>query len=709
LAAIIRSALASLLAAHLAVANEWEISLVNDLREISWADPPRDVLFTLMRTVLDLAREDARLGVPLSERLRVLDNKLPAAVAADRLRAVVLVESYDDDRADPASSGTWWEQALPLAGRLAAAGSPRADVADFLALLEDVCPDQRRGGLHSVLVQGLGEAPSAQEISAWKDAYETASKPLLPAWRTAWELSPVLAPEVLEPWRPLLKMLTALTGQPAPARPEPLLRVTSWVESHGSLSAEVFAARAAEERPATAVGQLVAAPVKRADVDASGARAGLLSDLVAQDPQMWARDPDGVATAAVSDPTVLAAYFNSLHRAAREGKLADGELAPIALAAFAARPAGGQGAPGTGQLQQVICNLLHRAWESGLLLDTASGEAESAVARLESLVTGWTQPRTDTPQPLLAAVDQSGGAALLSLIARAVQQAHRTGQALVDPVRAVLSQLLEGEPDDQALAVIGFCLGQLAHVDAAWVEEHADRLYALDAPWRPAAAWLRHGRPHTGILARLDRAALLQTAAGPDGIPVIDKIILSFLAGSEALGPASALLARFAAQEGGPEAVSELLSRLAGAVIRCEEASPWPEHAAALWRSVLEARLEPAALTGAGQFAYADRLDDAVWLELTARTVARQPKLEAPYQVAERAALHPDSADALRIAAALLGVQVDPFHRQEIQGHAARLFAQSNAEGTAEHEQLRIALINAGAIEAAYKDLLIGP
>jgi hypothetical protein len=257
--------------------------------------------------------------------------------------------------------------------------------------------------------------------------------------------------------------------------------------------------------------------------------------------------------------------------------------------------------------------------------------------------------------------------------------------------------------------VIGFCLGQLTHVDAAWAEEHADRLYSLDAPWRPAATWLRHGRPHTGVLARLDRTALLQTAAGPDGIPAIDKIILSFLNGSEALGPATVLLTELAAQDGGPQAVSEVLCRIAGALIHCEETSPWPERAAALWRSALDAQLEPAALTGAGRFAYADRLDDRTWLELTAPTVALQPALEAPYQVAERASRHPDSADALRIAAALLGTQVDLFHQREIEGHAARLFAQSTADGTAEHEQLRIALINVGAIEAAYKDPPTGP
>ncbi|MFF7043713.1 hypothetical protein ACIP4T_09835 [Streptomyces massasporeus] len=709
LGGIIRSVLASVLAVPLAEADTWRVGMVNDLREISPADPPRDVLFTLMRAVLDLARQDARLGVPLAERWRVLDSKLQAGAAADRLRAVVLLESYDDDRAGPVSLAAWWERALPLAGRLVAAGSARADVADFLALLEDACPDEHRADLHSVLAQGLGEAPSAPEISAWKNAYETASEPLPAAWRTVWDLSAVLAPQVLGPWGPMLEMLTGLTGQPAPARPVPRLQVTSWVERHGGLPSDVFAAQAAQDGPAAAVGQLAVAPVARGDVDAEGARAGLLGDLVSQDPQLWARDPDGVAVAAASAPAVLAAYFNSLHRAARKEELTQSELAAIALAAFAARPAAGQEGPGTQQLQQVICNLLHRAWESGLLLDTASGEAAGAVEWLRDLVTGWTRPRTDTPQPLWTALDRPGGTALISLIAWALQQAHRTGQVLPEPARGVLARLLEDEPDDQALAVIGIGLGQLADVDAAWVEEHAEPLYALDAPWRPAAAWLRQARPHAGVLARLDRTALLQAAAGPDNAPVLGKIILTFLDGSQVLSPAPALLAELAARDSGLQAVSELLSHLAQAVIRSDQASPWPERAAALWRSALEAQLEPAALSGAGRFAYVDHLDDAAWLELTAHTVARQPDLEAPYAIAERAARHPDSADALLIVAAMLGVDVDSFDRQEIQRHAARLFAQSSAQGTAEHEQLRIALINAGAIEAAYNDPAPGP
>jgi hypothetical protein len=87
LGVITRSALASVLAAPLAEVDAWQISLVNDLREISLADPPRDVLFTLMRAVLDLARQDAPGGAVTGAEARARDDALrPLAVALRRAR-----------------------------------------------------------------------------------------------------------------------------------------------------------------------------------------------------------------------------------------------------------------------------------------------------------------------------------------------------------------------------------------------------------------------------------------------------------------------------------------------------------------------------------------------------------------------------------------------------------------------------------------------
>lgn len=84
-------------------------------------------------------------------------------------------------------------------------------------------------------------------------------------------------------------------------------------------------------------------------------------------------------------------------------------------------------------------------------------------------------------------------------------------------------------------------------------------------------------------------------------------------------GPANMRLAELAAQDGGPGPAS---SGLESAPMKPARG---PEPAAALWRSALKVELEPAALTGVGRFAYADRLEDTVWLELTAWAVVQQP------------------------------------------------------------------------------------
>ncbi|WP_326793855.1 hypothetical protein OHA79_51510 (plasmid) [Streptomyces sp. NBC_00841] len=64
---------------------------------------------------------------------------------------------------------------------------------------------------------------------------------------------------------------------------------------------------------------------------------------------------------------------------------------------------------------------------------------------------------------------------------------------------------------------------------------------------------------------------------------------------------------------------------------------------------------------------------------------------------------HPHSPQALVIAAATQATApADGYRRAEIIRYAADLFAQAPVSGMPEYEKLRIATINAGAIEAAY-------
>ncbi|MET8982609.1 hypothetical protein ABZX85_44230 [Streptomyces sp. NPDC004539] len=220
-------------------------------------------------------------------------------------------------------------------------------------------------------------------------------------------------------------------------------------------------------------------------------------------------------------------------------------------AAFAVRPR--TDTPGAEQLQLVISNLLHRLWNSG-----ASPEAveADAVTWLRALITGWSTPRLDTSSPLGTATTAPGGSALLSLTAWGIQHAVRTGEGVPEPLTVVLEELLGAEPDDQALAIIGFGLGQLRHCDPAWVSAHADTLLSLESAWRPARTWLIHGRPDPVLLARLDRAGLWRALCAPRAEGALDQVFLALLEEDEPLGPAGAFLAGLAGCPGGGAAVS---------------------------------------------------------------------------------------------------------------------------------------------------------
>uniref|UniRef100_A0AAU1UMH8 Uncharacterized protein n=1 Tax=Streptomyces sp. NBC_00119 TaxID=2975659 RepID=A0AAU1UMH8_9ACTN len=694
LGVIIRSALAGVLADHLKDENAGlQAELVNDLGTITLADPTRVIVVTLMRAVLDLALAEARLGVPVALRLRGVHSKLPATEHRARLVAVHLTESWphDDQRVEAAAQ--WWQVAVDAAREVGGGTWPSADLADFLALLDAHCPQELRAQMEAALGEGLGAPPDAAQMRAWADA----SGPVPRPWRIVRRLSPVLPEPVRGPWEPVLALLEEKYGPP-PGRPEPVVKTTSWVKSYGGLSVEVFSARAQADGAAAAVAALAAAQVA-ADDDghADEDRAGLLGELVAQDLGAWAADPAAVA-AASARPVLQAAYFNALHHAAGKGLLDPGALGALAEAAFAIRPREADG-PQAVQLQLVISNLLHRAWEGGVSLGAVEADA---VAWLRDLVTGWSTPRLGTSSPLGVATTAPGGSALLSLTAWGVQSSVRTGDGLPEELTATLEALLGGEPDDQALAVIGFRLTVLHRCDPAWTAGHGDLLLSLEPAWRPARVWLVHGKPDAGLLARLDRTGLWRVLCSPDAEGSLYRVFLALMDNAEPLGPAREFLAGLAGCPGGDMAVSAMLSQLATYTDRSESGEV-TERAAVLWRTALDAGLPAAALHGIGHFALATGLDQDLWLELTVATLAQQPDLEDALYMVKRAGRTPASPGAQAIAAAALDHgPVEGYRRTRTVRLAADLYAAAPAENTPEREALRVALINAGAIDDAY-------
>ncbi|MCQ6556998.1 hypothetical protein NPS70_27995 [Streptomyces sp. C10-9-1] len=707
LGVIIRSSLAGVLAGHLAREDaRLHAELCSDLGAVGEGESVRSAAVAVMRAVLDLALAEARLGVPVGQRLRGVRGKPVGVQFQDRLVAVHLAESFAVD-AEAGATAAWWQEALRAAGQVGGGKWPYADVADFVTLVGEQCPEDLREAMEDALAQGFGTPPSQEEISAWE---EVLPEPALPdAWYVVRGLSPVLPAGVLAGWQPVLAVLQERFGAP-PARPEPVVKISSWVESYGGLSIDTFAARVQAEGPAAAVAELAVTVVPRQEQDeeADGTRAWLLGDLVAQNPAGWAVGAAEVAAAA-GRPALQAAYFNALHRAAGDGGLDTAVVVQVAQAAFAVRPSERSEAPGAAQLERVISNLLHRTWSAGESVGAAEAEA---VAWLSRLVEDWTVPRQDSSSPMLKAVEEPGGSALLSLISWGLGQA-RDGNGLPEPVAYVLDPLLTDEPDDQALGVIGLALSQLCQADSAWTDRHADSLLTLDTTWRPARSWLVWGhQPDHQLLARLERSRLWDVLSGRkasgegEGEGPLDKTMVALLQESMPLGRAEEFLAGLAGRPGGAEAISTMLSRLATAVDDApEDDSEWARRqTAGLWRAALDAQLPPEALRGAGHFAFTKTLDEDTWLELTARTVAQQPDLNNSDHVTKRAARTPGSAHAQVIAARALDTAPgDGYRRAEIIHHAADVFAHA-ASGTPQHEDLRIALINAGAIEAAYDD-----
>ncbi|MFE2046381.1 hypothetical protein ACFXAZ_36765 [Streptomyces sp. NPDC059477] len=123
-----------------------------------------------------------------------------------------------------------------------------------------------------------------------------------------------------------------------------------------------------------------------------------------------------------------------------------------------------------------------------------------------------------------------------------------------------------------------------------------------------------------------------------------------------------------------------------------------------LWRAALAARLPAVALAGAGGFA-GTAVDEAVWLELTRSSAGHSPALTDADLVAERAAAHPGSEDALLLAAVLVTQAPGTWREAAVRRHARALLdataALPAAGRPAARQELRTALVNAGDVGAA--------
>ncbi|MFF3538542.1 hypothetical protein ACFYXP_31950 [Streptomyces sp. NPDC002466] len=247
--------------------------------------------------------------------------------------------------------------------------------------------------------------------------------------------------------------------------------------------------------------------------------------------------------------------------------------------------------------------------------------------------------------------------ALFALVQWAVRQAATEGH--LPPIAAALmSQILTAHSDDRALAVIGSALTPLRLYAMPWYTDHQNVLLDITASMAPIRTWLRCLRRLSeydcAVLGDLDSVKTghyLRTDAPQQ---VFDRFAIALLHSPGTFSPT--FLAEVADGAGGPEAVSALLGDIARALPPDSGKSGLHERGFAFWDQALSlaAGTSGVHLRGAGHFAFAQGLDQDQWLRHTLRSVAINPDISFPDQIAARAARTPHRPEARQILTHLL-------------------------------------------------------
>ncbi|MEU9348978.1 hypothetical protein AB0D74_48055 [Streptomyces sp. NPDC048278] len=695
----------------------------------------------LARAVLDVAAADADAGLGLAERTRHfrrvagldarLHMRLMAAHLADRPPSAGALEGQE-----------WWREAIALVPQ-ALAAAPAPEPARLVGLVLASCPPGHTAQLDADARRALGTPPPVARVEevlpAGAERADGRAEPLA-SWLRVWDWSPVLTSTVLEGWDPLLDALRRLV--PAGPRDPRTRAVFEPSRTTTALQAEDLVELAAGQGPVAAATRIAGAP----DAGDDG-YAMVLQRLVAAGPTAWTSDVSAVL-AALGRPELAAFYLAAAAaHADRPGAFPDDALPAAVAAALGLRRGLGEPAPTVhfdgvrrwparvSFADEALFGLLTAAWRG----DALDGEQDKdAVAYLQTLVAPLTRAAGDTapaaqakdatataaaagPGTAAAQTAEEGTAPLLlgsdrevralgCLLEYAAQRARAAGEMPGEVLDTVAAVLAAHAGQDAVATVVGVHLPALHRYAPAFAAAHRTALYGL-VPGRPspAASWLSSGGPDGQLLAALDRAELLAALrAGLSG--AAEHLAHALLDDPALLDQPAALWTELADNAGdGAVAVSRLLEAVAARTPRADGPLPPAGQARAgaaveLWRAALAAGLPQGALAGAGAFADA-AVQETVWLELMRASAGHSPALADADLVAERAAAHPDRADALLLAALLVARAPVTWREAAVRRHARALLDAATAlpqdERPSGVEELRTALVDAGDVDAA--------
>jgi len=257
-----------------------------------------------------------------------------------------------------------------------------------------------------------------------------------------------------------------------------------------------------------------------------------------------------------------------------------------------------------------------------------------------------------------------------------------------------------------ARAILATRLPWLRHVDPDWFSAAEEALLGAAAPEGLGdltfSIYLEWGRPTSKLLA--DQRERIAAALGGDTAQFALRHVMHGLFW-ELPGYAAPDVRDLLADN--PELFSDAARSLALALNEDDEDdSPGPpaRPALALWREALDTALPAAAYGGWGSFAFAERVDDEDWLELSLLTAAiPSVNLAEPDEIAERAERMAPDDRVLELLGSLLGADPKAWELERIGAVGLRLLRGGTGSPPARQE-LRERLLERGFNEATEID-----
>ena len=302
----------------------------------------------------------------------------------------------------------------------------------------------------------------------------------------------------------------------------------------------------------------------------------------------------------------------------------------------------------------------------------------------------------DEIDPLQEAMNRPCTQALEAVLAFMEYEFRNVGFVRPDALLLVEETLrLECRDGLQHRAVVARAVGLLLHIAPEWLESRRDLLFGSEAPFelgqKTLDQALKWGQPIRWLLEGFVDGVRDSVRRG---VPyALHRLLAGMLLGWSGYSLREAV--SFLGSK------SSLMARSGGAMARIlrneTKDSEHVDRALKFWKLAIERPGRPEGLEGFGCLAGVEALDDAVWCELTLRTLDRtRGKIDGVIEVAERAGRLSPMPRVLRIMDKLVR-GIDGYERDMILSQAVEMLRLSkDIAETDEYQRLKTAVLERG-------------